>query len=195
MNKKEMKSAHTKEKLCDAFITLYKEKTIEKISVKEITDMAGYNRATFYLYYKDIYDLLESIENRLLRFFEANVDRLLEKTMGSLDLETFDFLKVISELYYSNEKEFPVLMIRDLKFRNEVKKMAKQVISYKQSPCSPEDDNEIEYMIEYQLSAVIGILNMWVLKNKDIPFEELSKLIFRISTTGVLASMKKKLNP
>ncbi len=75
MNKKEMKSAETKAKLSQAFITLYQEKPIEKISVREITDAAGYNRAAFYIYYKDIYDLLESIESRLLRYAEKNIPR------------------------------------------------------------------------------------------------------------------------
>ncbi len=75
MNKKEMKSAETKAKMGQAFITLYQEKPIEKISVRELTDAAGYNRATFYIYDKDIYDLLKSIESRLLRYAEKNISR------------------------------------------------------------------------------------------------------------------------
>ncbi len=76
MNKKEMKSAETKAKMGQAFITLYQEKPIEKISGREITDAAGYNRAAFYIDYKDIYDLLESIESQLLQYAEKGISRI-----------------------------------------------------------------------------------------------------------------------
>ena len=46
----------TKENLVEAFWTLYKDKPLEKITVKEITDKAGYNRGTFYSYFKDTYE-------------------------------------------------------------------------------------------------------------------------------------------
>jgi len=49
-------------KIIDAFIVIYEDNPIEKISIKMITDLAGLNRGTFYLHYIDIYDLLEKIE-------------------------------------------------------------------------------------------------------------------------------------
>ena len=50
----------------DAFWKLYEEKPIEKISVKQITDLAGYNRATFYLYFSSVRDVRDQIEDDLL---------------------------------------------------------------------------------------------------------------------------------
>lgn len=38
----------------------YSSKPIDKITIKEITDLAGYNRGTFCLYYKDVYDIFAS---------------------------------------------------------------------------------------------------------------------------------------
>lgn len=57
MKKQPQITEQTKACLREAFWTLYTKKPIEKISIKEITDLAGYNRGTFYLYYKDVYDL------------------------------------------------------------------------------------------------------------------------------------------
>lgn len=65
MGKKPQVSAATKEKLKNAFWYLYQTRPIETISIKEITDAAGVNRGTFYLYYKDIYDILHQIEERI----------------------------------------------------------------------------------------------------------------------------------
>lgn len=194
MNKKEMKSSQTREKLCNAFIELYSDKPIERISVKEITDSAGYNRATFYIYYKDIYDILESIEKRLLKMAEENINILAEKSFKKNAPAALDFLNMITGFYHSNEKAFSTLMIRDIAFVEAVKGIAKNVILKRQNSLSQEKYNEIEYMIEYQLSAVIGMLNMWISKGKDISFENLSALVFKISTTGVLTSINSRVN-
>ena len=56
----------TKENLVEAFWTLYKDKPLEKITVKEITDKAGYNRGTFYSYFKDTYEMQKYVRDSLL---------------------------------------------------------------------------------------------------------------------------------
>ncbi len=56
----------TKKSIFDAFIELRGKKNLEKITVKELTDNAGISKQTFYLHYKDIYDLAEQIENELI---------------------------------------------------------------------------------------------------------------------------------
>lgn len=64
-NNKEIIS-NTKQDLIDAFWYFYCNKRIEKITIKEITLKAGYNRSTFYEYFIDIYDVLEQIESSLI---------------------------------------------------------------------------------------------------------------------------------
>ncbi len=65
-NKQPEVTEQTKTKLRRAFWSLYEHEPIEKISIKQITDIAGYNRGTFYLYFKDVYDLREDIERKVL---------------------------------------------------------------------------------------------------------------------------------
>lgn len=59
-------TAATRNAFLDAFCTLYKRKPIEKITIQELTDKAGYNRSTFYQYFKDIYGLLTYIEDNVI---------------------------------------------------------------------------------------------------------------------------------
>lgn len=49
----------------NAFLQLRAKKPLERISVKELAETAEINKATFYLHYKDIYDLSEQLENDL----------------------------------------------------------------------------------------------------------------------------------
>jgi AcrR family transcriptional regulator len=65
----------TKENIIIAFWEIYREKSINKITIKELMDKAGYHRSVFYTYFKNIYDLLEQeqedffIQNILNCFF------------------------------------------------------------------------------------------------------------------------------
>ncbi len=44
-----------------SLLELLKTKSIDKVTVKDICDECEINRNTFYYYYKDIYDVLNSI--------------------------------------------------------------------------------------------------------------------------------------
>ena len=56
----------TKSAIINSFLELRSKKPLERITVKELSDFAQINKATFYLHYKDIYDLSESLEEELL---------------------------------------------------------------------------------------------------------------------------------
>ena len=49
MKKQPHITEQTKNNLRIAFWSLYAQKPIEKISIKEITELAGYNRGTFFI--------------------------------------------------------------------------------------------------------------------------------------------------
>lgn len=55
----------TKNAIINAFLVIRAKKPLERITVKELADKAMINKATFYLHYRDIYDLSETLENEL----------------------------------------------------------------------------------------------------------------------------------
>ena len=54
----------TKTRLLNCLTELMKEKEVKDISVKELSDLADINRGTFYLHYRDVYDMLNKVEDR-----------------------------------------------------------------------------------------------------------------------------------
>lgn len=70
MKKQPELTEKTKQAFLDAFCDFYEQKPIEKISVQEIADAAGYNRSTFYQYFCDIYELLECVENDVIDYMQ-----------------------------------------------------------------------------------------------------------------------------
>ena len=49
----------TKNALADSLKTLLETRTVDKITISDITEHCGVNRMTFYYHFQDIYDLLE----------------------------------------------------------------------------------------------------------------------------------------
>lgn len=61
----------TKKLLRQGLTELMAQKSIKKITVRELSELVEINRGTFYLHYKDIYDLVEQIEDELFGEFES----------------------------------------------------------------------------------------------------------------------------
>ncbi len=51
----------------NAFIQLRSKKPLEKITVRELCELACINKSTFYSHYRDIYDLSDNMEEELVR--------------------------------------------------------------------------------------------------------------------------------
>ena len=80
----------SKNLLKGSLVKLLHEKSIHKISVREICDLAQVNRTTFYKYYGSPYDLLEGIEGEML----AQIDGYLGSASEHSDEERLQ--KVLS---------------------------------------------------------------------------------------------------
>ena len=63
MDKRQIK---TKRSIKNAFLKIRSKKSIEKITIKELSDEAEISKATFYLHYKDIYDLSASLGTEII---------------------------------------------------------------------------------------------------------------------------------
>ena len=53
----DLRTERTKRSIINAFLELRSQKPLEKITVKELSELAFINKATFYTHYQDIYDL------------------------------------------------------------------------------------------------------------------------------------------
>lgn len=64
----------TKNSICSAFIELRSRKPLERITVKELCELAQINKTTFYSHYVDIYDLSEQIESDIVSTVIRNLN-------------------------------------------------------------------------------------------------------------------------
>ena len=88
--KKDRRFKRTQQQLLCALKELINTKSIVNISVRELAELADVNRATFYLHYRDPYDMLEQLGNE----FIENLKTILVK-----DNEGFNPAKSFVNLY------------------------------------------------------------------------------------------------
>lgn len=187
MNKNEIRSYETRQKLCDAFISLYLEKDIQHISIREITALAGCNRGTFYLHFLDIYDMFEKIKLFLLADLKKRTGIFITSQMNT---SSNNIIEIIFDFYNENEKYFVPLVIRDSSFSDEIKDIIKAVL-YSSTECYSE---ETGYIIDYHISAVLGVIKSWLKNSCDMSAKDLINIIYEISSKGAFTLIGEKLS-
>lgn len=55
------------------------------------------------------------------------------------------------------------------------------------------DFSFLEYVLEYQLSAVMGVIKYWLQTGKKLSQQELVRRIYRISENGVFSIVREEL--
>ena len=65
----------TRQNIFQAFIELREKYPLEKITVKELTERAQISKQTFYLHYRDMFDLSERIEQSMIDVKRTSVSR------------------------------------------------------------------------------------------------------------------------
>ena len=175
----------------DQYVGFYKGAVMAKY--KEIstqtrqTTTAGYNRSTIYEYFNDVYDVLEQIEKSLL----PNIEDMppLLPTIGNESVPIDSFIK----LYSSSSKYYTVLLgdNGDPAFAGKIKNGIKEKLLEQLE--TSESNMEIDYTLEYMLSAMIGILTYWFKNNENISKEDLVKLMYELMNSEGINKLVMKL--
>jgi len=187
MKKQPELTEQTKQNLSDAFWDIYSLKRIDKITIREITAKAGYNRGTFYEYFTDVYDVLEQIEVSLLPTIEELPP--LNYSPNSSPLPINDFIK----MYEENSKYYSILLgdNGDPSFQSRLKNSVKPKLTQILISRGATDSFELDYTLEYILSAMIGILSYWFSQEDTPPTEKLISLMYEIMREGVMSKLAK----
>ncbi|MDO4677155.1 MAG: TetR-like C-terminal domain-containing protein [Blautia sp.] len=160
-------SAFTKKAIKSTFLELLNQKTLDKITVKDIVETCGINRNTFYYYYADIYDLLEQL-------FREEAERVLaDSCENSGFYEEFirtasivlGYRQAVIHLYNSSRKELLERYLKEVTFAlvsRFVKKAAKG---------HSVTEEDIQYITHFYGYAIIGITMNWI-HDKMPPYRE-----------------------
>jgi len=189
MNKQPELTGQTRANLMEAFWSLYGERRIDQITVKEIAARAGYNRGTFYEYFSDVYQCLDHIETMSLPRF----DEL--PPMPSCRVPTTELFETFIRLYESRFKYYNFLLGErgDPAFQRKlIDSIKKAVVDSGQLPADLES-LDLDFLLEYVLSGMLGILRYFFQTQPRISHAELLSIMYRIMDSGYMDRLRRHL--
>lgn len=177
MNKQPEMTDKTRQTFINVFCDLYCQKPIEKISIKEIANKSGYNRSTFYQYFTDIYELLDYVEERVLKS--------ITEEMASREFSAHTFQDALQCL--ENAEEISVLkaLLGDYGSVHFVERLKREIPFERLIVDFPTNDVLAPYIIEFYISTLISMFRLWIRNGKDLSSEELVKLVDSLFANGI----------
>lgn len=176
----------TRRQLKEGLLHLMKDKPINEITAKELTEYVDINRGTFYLHYSDTYDLLHSIEDDML----TQCDRILSnKCPGDVE-DTVRYLTEIIAFIEDNMNVFKVLFgpnNKDMHFTERVRNLVMNRCSAFWSAVAPDaSPDTTELYNSFVVMGFVGVLKTWVNHGQRESPEDISRLI-----SGIIHSSAK----
>lgn len=183
MKKQPQVTEATRKNLLTAFWSLSERKSIGQIGIKEITDRAGYHRATFYQYFTDIFDLLKQEEDKLVRCIEELVSQLAPRQ--GLD----GMLEKVADFYLQNGSKLSLLLGSkgDPEFLAKFKTALYPIFT---SARDLRDDEKAHVIFEFGINGLLMAFNSWYGNNRNLSLGDFIKLVREIIQTGIIRTLE-----
>lgn len=175
----------TKHYLKKAFIEMVHKKGFSAVSVKDIVEYAQYNRTTFYVYYQNIFDLVEELMDEM---FEAIQYYSMSKYKSNsrvkvqeLTTTSFDLLYYI----YDHRDYFTLLLLEDTLPRinqqlpEAIFNLLKDQFDIHYGVSIVDDHSQKRYMAY----GTAGLILDWIAKDFNATPGEMTERLIRILNT------------
>lgn len=159
-------SSLTEKALAASLKKLLGKKTLDKITVKDITDDCGVNRQTFYYHFHDVYDLVEWIFLEAAKKFRSKYEdeRDLKVIIARLTEQLLENKAFVINTFYSVNRRQLEKFLQELA-RPSLKEIA---ANYAEGKHISEEDQD--FVVSLFNFALVGIVTEWVSGGMDTAF-------------------------
>lgn len=184
----------TRELLRQSLVDLISKKGFGNLSIQEITDNAGLNRATFYLHYKGKDELLVDVFEELVvgSLPQPPEDETPIRPLRELHpvVTVFTHIAEYADFYRAilGERGVPFFMAR---VQNIIKEIIKRWVPvFVKSKFT--EDVPLDIIINYLGAAYLGVISWWL--EHDMPYtpEEMEKQLLLMTSQGMSGFAQKE---
>ncbi|MCI9331051.1 MAG: TetR/AcrR family transcriptional regulator [Oscillibacter sp.] len=181
-NPEDRRARRSRKLLKESLLELMKRKTFSEISVRDVTEAADMNRATFYLHYTGTAELLQSVEEDLLGELQTLVGDHMQETVAVGSVApvfepVLDFLvehrETCAVLFASSEASGFFQSLQKLVHENG----APLVRAW----FHPADPRLTNYLLNFLAWGFIGLLAEWFETDMALPKAELLSAAQRVA--------------
>ncbi len=147
----------TKQAIMKCLMDMLKTQSIEKITVKDICETCEINRNTFYYYFSDIYDVLDSVfaeETKTLLELEDNLT--FYETYKKAAAIIIEYRKAVIHIYKSKNKQ---IVVRYLEKVSNI--LVRHFVENSVRDCNV-TDGDIRYITSFYSYAIVGVTSKWI---------------------------------
>lgn len=187
--KEDRRIKRTKSLLKQGLIELMKEKSVQKITVKELVERVDINRSTFYLHYEDIYDLLEEIEDTLMSEIMAVCETY--SSIENLE-ESYAFLLTLFQTFEHNRDLCKILVNINgsSHFTQKMEETLEDKIRIKLDDLLGDSSVIPAQSYIFYRCGCIGLLRYWITTDSPESSEEMAKKTYHLVVDSLLRLQK-----
>lgn len=152
---KDKRSERSCEKICEATLSLLREKDPDRISIAAICDAAGTSRATFYR-------LFDRVEDVLPYRCDAVYGRIAEEMQAGHVRNTKDLVICFIRVWLEQEELLDALdrsNMLSIVYESKLSHAKLLELSFNSAELSPE---AFDYFVSIQTTAMPAVLQMWI---------------------------------
>ncbi|MCL2386679.1 MAG: TetR family transcriptional regulator C-terminal domain-containing protein [Defluviitaleaceae bacterium] len=173
-NKEDRRVRKTKKALREGLIELLNEKSIQNITIRELTDKVDIHRSTFYANFTDVYELYGHVEDSILQEISdiISADNNFEPNIFFRDLlEYINSNRQISRLFFGGNTSAAFFERLTGLLKNAcIDCWCKE---YSISSIS----EEMDYYVQFCLSGWLGAIGLWVARDFAYQMEALVNIL------------------
>ena len=192
MNLNDKRVLRTRNILRQSMLDLMKRKPVSQVTVKEICDLAGINRNTFYAHYGMPEDILAEIENE----YYVKMNRIQESAIKTGDVSAL-ILGIMNTLF--ENKEYSMVLygdhndrkVRDGHYKNSYSRV---MISWIESGTSAQADH-LGWLFTFLSGGIDAVIRNWVkngMKEDPAQIARLAARMCNASSSSVFDAAEKK---
>ena len=161
----------TKKALGAALVRLLKNKSIEEITIKELTDEADVHRGTFYHHYRDAFDLKKQVDEEI----QSEIQNIM---MNVPDTELSDGpypLLVRVLLYLEENRDVAKMLCGDKSDEGILHQMCEAISGRCLDPAL--FGEELRYGSRFCAAGLEGMLVSWIQEGMRMPARDMAKMM------------------
>ena len=180
--------AQTDAAILNALVTAGKTKSLNQITVSDLTRLSRISRGTFYLHYLDKDDLVTNVENSLSSKFQLMLDTGIDGTMNYQDLSSGQPYPVVEDIVAFAAENKAILSFLfgpngDPAFANAITALLQKSIlsELKRVKGAAKFRNDLpqKYALCIVTNAIMSVILTWLSNEDSLTQSELSKVIMR----------------
>lgn len=195
-NLEDLRVRRTRKLLQRAMLEAAREKGFAHVTVRDITERAMVNRATFYRHYEDKYDLLAQYMKELSEFIDSDEGETLSniQPLPSLDTPPPGLANLLRHMQ-ANADFYRVMLGNQgdpafcgQAFRTYIELGYRRMLS-SQLPQSDPNRPPIDLTVNYLMHAGIGAIVWWLENDQPVSPEQMAVWLYQFSMASINASL------